>query len=469
MRDDFDEVLWAMTEAHTADGAPLTTGGAPAAFHVMAKPTGAVCNLDCEYCFFLSKEMLYPGSRFRMVVELQETYIRQLLEAHAHVPEVVVAWQGGEPTLMGLDFFRRSISLQRRYAEPGQRILNTLQTNGTLLDDDWGVFLKENEFLVGISVDGPREMHDAYRVDKGGKPTFDRVMRGLDVLKRHRVDWNVLTTIHAANGDHGRLVYRFLRDDLGATFIQYIPIIERGTPETLEIADSGWGSGVHGRPLYVQEGTLVTHRSVTPQQYGRFLIDVFEEWVRHDIGAVYVQMFDTALANWYGEPGGMCVHAETCGEQVALEHNGDLYSCDHFVEPGYLLGNIGDRTMPELVSLPQQQAFGQNKRDTLTKFCLDCDVRVVCNGGCPKDRFATSPYGEPGQHYLCPGYKEFFHHVQGPMKAMVALLNAGRAPAVLMATYARDDARRGRNDPCTCGSGRKWKRCHGSAPTNATT
>ena len=207
----------------------MTVPGAPLAFHVMAKPTGAVCNLDCEYCFFLSKEMLYPGSRFRMAADLQETYIRQLLEAHARVPEVVVAWQGGEPTMMGLDFFRRAIELERQYARPGQRILNTIQTNGTLLDDEWGEFLKANGFLAGISIDGPRQMHDAYRVDKGGKPTFGRVMRGLDVLKRHGVDWNVLTTIHAVNGGHGREVYTFLRDELGASFIQFIPIIERAT------------------------------------------------------------------------------------------------------------------------------------------------------------------------------------------------------------------------------------------------
>src|SRR5256885_7887237 len=336
-----DGVLTPMTaEAERDVDAPLTMRGVPTAFHVMAKPTGAICNLDCEYCFFLSKEMLYPGSRFRMAEDLQETYVRQLLEAHAGASEVVVAWQGGEPTLMGLDFFRRSIELERRYARPGQRILNTVQTNGTLLDDDWGAFFKANDFLVGISIDGPREMHDAYRVDKGGKPTFDRVIRGLDVLKRHQVDWNVLTTIHAVNGDHGTEVYRFLRDALGAAYIQFIPIIERATPETLEIADAGWGSGVQGRPLYTQDGSLVTHRSVTSQQYGRFMIEVFEDWVRHDIGTVYVQMFDTALANWYGEPGGMCVHAETCGEQLALEHNGDLYSCDHYVEPNYLLGNI---------------------------------------------------------------------------------------------------------------------------------
>jgi uncharacterized protein len=445
-----------------AAGPVLTMPGAPVAFHVMAKPTGAICNLDCEYCFFLSKEMLYPGSRFRMAEELQETYIRQLLEAHEQAPEVIVAWQGGEPTIMGLDFFRRSIALAQRYVRPGQRILNTLQTNGTLLTDEWGTFLKEHDFLVGISIDGPREIHDTYRVSKGGKPTFDRVIRGLDVLKAHEVDWNVLTTLHAANGDHGRRVYRFLRDELDATFIQFIPIIERATPETLEVADAGWGGHVKGRPLYTQHGELVTHRSIGPEQYGRFLIDVFEEWVRHDIGTVYVQMFDTALANWVGEPGGMCVHAETCGQQLALEHNGDLYCCDHYVEPDYLLGNITQTPMQQLIASAQQTKFGTDKRDTLTQYCLDCDVRFACHGGCPKDRFATSPYGEPGQHYLCPGYKLFFHHIQQPMQTMAELLAANRAPAELMRTYTAADATRGRNEPCPCGSGGKWKHCHGT-------
>jgi uncharacterized protein len=234
------------------------------------------------------------------------------------------------------------------------------------------------------------------------------------------------------------------------------------TPETLPIADAGWGSHVHGRPLYLQDGSLVTHRSVKPEQYGRFMIDVFEEWVRRDIGAVYVQMFDTALANWYGEPGGMCVHAETCGQQLALEHNGDVYSCDHYVEPGYLLGNIKEKRLLDIVALPQQRQFGQDKRDTLTQYCRDCDVRVVCNGGCPKDRFMTSPYGEPGQHYLCPGYQTFFRHVREPTPAMVELLREDRAPAELMATYALEDSRRPRNDPCTCGNGSKWKHCHGA-------
>ena len=407
----------------------------------MAKPTGAVCNLDCQYCFFLSKEELYPGSRFRMSGETQENYIRQLLEAHATVPEVVVTWQGGEPTLMGLDFFRRSVELEQRHARPDQRILNAIQTNGTLLSDDWGEFLAEHDFLVGISIDGPREMHDAYRVDKGGKPTFDRVIRGLDVLKRFGVDWNVLTTVNAANGDFGADVYRFLRDELGAGFIQLIPVVER---------DAGTATGA-------------TARSVGPQQFGRFMIDVFEEWVRHDIGRIYVQMFDSSLANWYGEPGSMCVHAETCGEQLALEHTGDLYSCDHYVDPAYLLGNINDRPLLELVELPGQRRFGLDKRDTLTSYCRDCDVLIACNGGCPKDRFAMSPYGEPGQHYLCAGYEAFFRHIREPMQAMAHLLRDGRAPAELMHTYSVNDARRPRNAACSCGSGRKWKHCHGAA------
>ena len=372
-----------------------------------------------------------------------------------------MAWQGGEPTIMGLDFFRRSIELQQTHAQPGQRILNTLQTNGTLIDEEWAAFLKQHEFLVGISIDGPREIHDAYRVDKGGKGSFDRVIRGLGHLKDHGVDWNVLTTVHAVNGEHGRRVYTFLRDELGATFIQFIPIIERTTAEGLEVANAGWGGAVEGRPLYTQHGDLVTKRSIAPDQYGRFLIDVFEEWVRHDIGTVYVQMFDTALANWVGEPGGMCVHAETCGRQLALEHTGDVYSCDHYVEPDYRLGNIEQDHLLLLVSSPQQQTFGQDKRDTLTRFCLDCDVRFACHGGCPKDRFAISPYGEPGQHYLCPSYKAFFHHVDRPMRLMARLLASSRAPAELMTLYAGQDAARGRNDPCTCGSGRKWKRCHG--------
>jgi uncharacterized protein len=438
---------------------PREPNAAPRPFHLLAKPTGAVCNLDCSYCFFLSKEMLYPGSRFRMADELLEEYIRQLLEAHEGQPEVTVAWQGGEPTLIGLDFFRRSIELQREHVRPGQRIMNTIQTNGTLIDDEWAAFFKEHDFLVGLSIDGPRDLHDAYRVDKGGKGSFDRVMRGLGYLQAHDVDWNALTTIHAANGDRGLDVYRFLRDEAGAQFMQFIPIIERMTEPP---GSNGSWSSWRDRPLYLQEGTYVTDRSVTAKQYGRFLIEVFEEWVRRDIGTVYVQMFDVALANWHGEPPSLCIHSETCGSALAIEHTGDLYSCDHFVEPKHKLGNIRQMHMLDLVSSPQQQQFGLDKRDTLPKYCRECDVRFACHGGCPKDRFIETPDGEPGLNYLCAGFKDFFHHVDRPMRMMSLLLARNRAPAEVMRLYADTDARRGRNDPCPCESGRKWKHCHGA-------
>jgi uncharacterized protein len=449
-----------MSAAERAGAGESELRTAPDSFHLLAKPTGAVCNLDCAYCFFLSKELLYPGSRFRMADELLETYLRQLIEAHAAVPEVMVAWQGGEPTLMGLDFFRRSVELAEGFLRPGQRAVYTIQTNATLLDADWAAFFREHGFLVGVSIDGPRELHDAYRVNKGGKGSFDEVMRGLGHLREAGVEWNALTTIHAANGDHGREVYRFLRDECGARFVQLIPIIER-VAEAAADGSVPWTSW-RDRPLYVQDGERVTGRSVTPAQYGRFLIDVFEEWVRRDVGEVYVQMFDVALANWVGEPPGLCVHTETCGLALALEHTGDVYSCDHFVEPRHLLGNIKELPLAQLVASPQQQRFGLDKRDALPQFCLECDVRFACHGGCPKDRFTRTPEGEPGLNYLCDGYKAFFHHVDRPMRTMARLLAADRAPAEIRAVYATEDAARGRNDPCTCGSGRKWKRCHGA-------
>ncbi|MFN8158192.1 MAG: anaerobic sulfatase maturase [Candidatus Nanopelagicales bacterium] len=438
----------------------------PRSFHVMSKPTGAICNLDCEYCFFLSKEQLYPSSGFRMPPDVHEAYVRQLLEAQRGVDEVVVAFQGGEPTLMGRDFFRRTLELEQRYAAPGQQVLNTLQTNGTLLDDEWGAFLRENGFLVGVSIDGPRAMHDAYRVDKGGKPTYDRVVRGIEVLQRHGVDWNALVTVNAANGDHGREVYTFLRDEVGATHVQLIPIVERVTPELLPLAEEGWGARSGIRPLYRQEGDLVTHRTVGAEQYGRFLVDVFEEWARHDVGDVFVPTFDTALAHWLGmHQTGACVHAETCGDAVALEHNGDLYSCDHYVEPEHLLGNIAEgRTLLQLVDSPKQRAFGDAKRDTLPAYCRRCDVRFACHGGCPKDRFLTTPDGEPGLHWLCAGYQLFFRHVDQPMQTMAALLRNGRDATGLRTWYAGRDAKRDPADPCTCGSDRPFAQCHGGPP-----
>jgi uncharacterized protein len=429
----------------------------PRAFHLLAKPTGAVCNLDCSYCFFLSKEMLYPGSRFRMADELLETYVRQLIEAHGDAPEVAIAWQGGEPTLMGVPFFRRSVELAARCLRPGQRAAYTIQTNGTLIDHDWAEFFAEHEFLVGLSIDGPAGMHDAYRVDKGGKGSFGRVLRGLELLQEHEVEWNALTTVHAANAEHGREVYCFLRDDCGARHVQFIPIVER-----LVEGDTPEWSSWRDRALYVQDGSSVTDRSVTGVQYGRFLIDVFEEWVRRDVGDVFVQMFDVALANWAGEQPSLCVHSETCGLALALEHTGDLYSCDHFVEPRYRLGNIKETHMLELVASQRQRQFGLDKRDTLPRFCLECDVRFACHGGCPKDRFIETPDGEPGLNVLCAGFKMFFHHVDRPMKLMSMLLAEGRAPAEIVRFYAAADAGRGRNAPCTCGNGRKWKRCHGA-------
>ena len=399
---------------------------APTPFHLLAKPTGAICNLDCKYCFFLSKEMLYPGSRFRMADELLETYIRQLLESQPG-PEVIVGWQGGEPTLMGLDFFERSIACVRRHQRPGQRVSYTLQTNGTRLNDDWAAFLKQHQVLVGLSLDGPREMHDAFRVAKGGQGTFDDVMRGWDCLRRHGVEVNVLCTVHAANADRPVEVYRFFRDELKTTFIQFIPIVERTTPETLPLANAGWSErGSDPRPLYLLEGDRVTARSVGSEQWGRFLIGVFDEWVQADVGKVYVQMFDAALASWLGLPASMCIFSETCGTALALEHNGDVYSCDHFVEPKYKLGNINRVHMLQLVTSKQQLEFGRAKRDTLPKYCRECAVKFACHGECPRNRFITTPDGEPGLNYLCAGYKDFFTHIDRPMKLMADLLRQGR-------------------------------------------
>lgn len=431
-----------------------SAGGDPVpvpAFHVMMKPRGAICNLDCKYCYFLAKEDLYPGSGFRMSENLLEEYVRQYIEAQ-QVPEVTFAWQGGEPTLMGLDFFRKAVEFQKKHQKPGTRLFNSLQTNGTLLDRDWCRFFHENDFLIGLSLDGPRALHDAYRVDKGGKPTFDTVMRAAEMMQSHEVEFNILTTVHAANAGHPVEVYRFMRDVMKTRFIQFIPIVERDN-------ETGY-----------QEGSEVTNRSVTGKQYGRFLIGIFDEWVRRDVGNMYVQIFDVSLAAWSGQSPGLCIFMETCGDALALEHNGDLYSCDHYVEPDYRLGNITEIPMMDMVLSEQQRAFGQAKLDTLPQYCLSCDVRFICNGGCPKNRIINTPDGEPGLNYLCEGYKAFFHHIDGPMRFMANELRHRRAPANVM-SYIRQresELRRqqqfqsvGRNDPCPCGSGLKYKRCHG--------
>ncbi len=401
---------------------------APQAFHLLAKPTGPICNLDCEYCFFLSKEMLYPGDRFRMADDLLDTYLRQLLESHQG-PEVMVAWQGGEPTMMGLDFFRRSVELVEQHRRPDQRVSYTIQTNGTLLNDDWARFFRENGFLVGLSIDGPPAMHDAYRVDKRGKGSSQRVATGLQTLRTHNADVNILCTVHAANQDHPLEVYRFFRDELGARFLQFIPIVERATETLLPLANLGWSTERNQkRPLYVQAGNHVTDRTVDPTKFGKFLTTIFDEWLHNDVGTMFVQHFDVALAAWHGVPGGLCLFDQTCGSALALEHNGDVYSCDHYVEPDYLLGNIVDSPLVDLVGSQQQIDFGRAKHDSLPDFCRNCDIRFACNGGCPKNRFTDAPDGDAGLNYLCAGYKDFFHHIDEPMRIMSNLLHQGRAP-----------------------------------------
>ncbi len=446
---------------------PASAAAAPPRFHLLAKPSGSTCNIDCKYCFFLSKEALYPNDRHRMSDATLEAYIRQLLESH-RLPEVIVAWQGGEPTLMGVEFFRRAVALVEKHRRPGQVIQHTFQTNGIALDDEWCAFFKEHDFLVGLSVDGPRELHDTYRVTRGGDGTFDLVMRGWSQLRRHDVKFNILCTVNAANQAHGRRVYRFFRDELHAEWIQFIPIIERATPETLELANRGWSERPKDRRLlYTQTGSLVTDRSVGGAQYGQFLVDVFEEWVRRDVGRVYVQIFDVTLEAYFGRHK-LCIHAPTCGNGPALEHNGDLYACDHYVEPRYRLGNIHERHMLELVASPAQRRFGLDKRDTLTQQCRECEVRPVCNGGCPKDRFVASRDGEHGHNYLCEGLYRFFTHTQPAMRLMAGLFSDGRAPAQIMEWMAAEDRKRDAYAPCTCGSGRKFRFCHGARDEAAT-
>ena len=423
----------------------MDSTNSPPAFHILTKPTGATCNLNCGYCFFLAKEQLYPHSRFRMTDEVLESYLRQYLSAQ-RIPRATIAWQGGEPTLMGLDFYRRSIECEQKYARSGITIERTLQTNGTLLDEEWCAFLRENKYLVGLSIDGPRELHDAYRVDKAGHPTFDRVLHAARLLQQHNVEFNILCAVSAANVTHPAEVYRFFRDDVGAQFIQFIPIVERNNK-------TGF-----------QEGNTVTDRSVTAERWGRFLIAIFDEWVTRDVGRVFVQHFDAALAAWTGAPPAVCIFSPTCGTSLALEHNGDLYSCDHFVEPTYLLGNILDTPLIELVSSHAQRQFGLNKRDTLPQYCQECPVRFACHGECPKNRFLETPTGESGLNYLCAGYRAFFAHIDQPMRQMNALLREGRAPADVMSKHRRRTApaKTGRNDPCPCGSGLKYKKCHGA-------
>ena len=372
-----------------------------------------------------------------MSPEVLESFIRSFIAASPW-PEVAFVWHGGEPTLAGLAFYRRVVEYQRRHLPPGRTARNNLQTNGTLLDDAWCLFLREHGFLVGISLDGPAALHDAFRTDAGGRPSHERVLRGLRLLQRHHVDHNVLCTVNSANAGHPLEVYRYLRD-LGVDWIQFIPIVEH------------------------VGGGAVSDRSVRPEDYGAFLNAVFDDWVHRDVGRVFVQLFEECASVWAGLPASLCVLRETCGQALVMEHGGDVFSCDHFVVPEHRLANLRDTPLQQMAASPAQAAFGADKRRLLPPECVSCRWRFICNGGCPKDRFVRDAAGHAGLNYLCAGFSAFFEHADPHLRRLAELWRRGQAPALLMAELraeSRADRRSpGRNDPCPCGSGRKYKRC----------
>lgn len=375
-------------------------------FHILSKPIGPLCNLDCEYCFYLDKTDYYPETKqFDMGNTTLEAHVKNYIESQpVGCREVTFGWQGGEPTLRGLDFFRQAVALQQKYARPGMEIINTLQTNGVLINDNWAAFLKQQKFLVGISIDGDEELHDHYRKTRSGKGSYRQVVQGLQMLQKHQVDTNVLTVIQNHNGDHGKRVYRHLKQ-LGVKFIQFIPIVE---PE---------------------KGKGVSERSVSPAQFGQFMVDVFEEWRKGDIGKVYVSHFDNALGMHLGMPSSICVHAPQCGENLVIEHNGDVYSCDHFVYPEFKVGNINQRDYPDLIETPVQQQFSTRKPIGSQTHCLQCDQRSLCHGACPAQRIDEN--GElsiSAKHYLCEGYYQLFSHLRPYLEAMGRCLQRGLPP-----------------------------------------
>ena len=390
----------------------------------MTKPIGPKCNLDCQYCFYLEKEDLYPGQdSFRMSDAVLEEYIRSYIQAQPG-PEIQFLWQGGEPTLLGPDFFRKAFHLQRQVLPAGKTLRNALQTNGALLNDEWGKLFKEESVLVGLSLDGPKEIHDRYRVDKAGKGSFDAALRGLETLKKHQVEFNTLTVVSRANEEHGREVYEFLKG-IGSSYLQFIPLVERQGTDTAFAAPA------------VQ--AQVSPMSVGAAAYGKFMIEIFDTWVRRDVGKMFVQLFEVCAGIWAGLPSALCVFSKECGRALAVDHNGDLYSCDHYVYPDYRLGNIMDDTIASLAGSAAQQKFGAAKDTDLPDYCRRCEVRFACNGECPKHRFARTPDGEKNLNYLCPSYKSFFNHVDLPMRALVKLARAGRRASDLMSMMAELD------------------------------
>lgn len=407
-------------------------------FQVMVKPIGAVCNLDCGYCYYLRKKDLYPKAQsFRMADDLLESYIVQHIEA-CPKESILFSWHGGEPTTLGLDYFRRIVELQRKHRPPGREILNGIQTNGTLLDEEWCRFLATEGFYVGISMDGPKELHDRYRITKGGEPTHKQVLQSFRLLKRHRIPCDMLCVVHHQNVRQPTAVYRFFKE-IGVEYLQFLPLVAR------------------------KEDGEVRAETVPAEAYGTFLCTIFREWVRHDLGRIGIQNFDEAARPFLGMDHALCVSRETCGNIVVVEHNGDFYACDHFVDREHRLGNIRGTPLVELLESPALREFGRKKQDALPRYCRECEVLSSCNGGCPKDRFARTPDGDEGLNYLCAGLKRFFAYSRPYLQRMAALRQAGEPVDRLMEFVRAEDLeasrQTGRNDPCPCGSGRKYKKC----------
>ena len=406
-------------------------------FHIMVKPIGPVCNLHCDYCYYLNKDELYPGTRdFRMSYELLEEFTQQYIE-YQPGPVVPFCWQGGEPTLLGLDFFRRAIEVQEKFLPPGWHITNSLQTNGTLLTGEWCEFLRENNFLVGLSLDGPADLHNLYRHTKNGSETFSQVMSGLHLLQKHKVEYNVLCVVSKANVRCPVELYRFFREN-GVKYIQFIPLVE-----------------------FSREGE-VTHRSIAGEEYGQFLIAVFNQWIVNGLGEISIQIFDECISVWAGLGANLCIFAPTCGRAMVMEHNGDVYSCDHFVFPPYKLGNIKDQELIDIVNSEKQVKFGQQKKEALPECCRSCKVRFICNGGCPKNRLLRSADGR-NLNYLCAGYKRFFSYIDPYMRGIVEMLKNQQPLELIkkkvLSIHKTIWSSVGRNDLCPCGSGKKYKKC----------
>lgn len=397
-------------------------------FHMIAKPSGPICNLDCHYCFYTEKESLFSkNSPFRMSDETLEIFIENYIATQKE--EVVsFVWQGGEPTLMGLDFYRKVIALQSKYSQ-GKVITNSLQTNGTLLNEEWGQFLAEHNFLVGLSIDGPQEIHDYFRVDRGGRPTFNKVYAALQLLKKYQVSFNVLTCVTSASSSKAVEIYRFFKNE-GVKHIQFIPIVER-LPDA-EALNLGLRHATPPKVSQKNAHSIVSEWTVESEKYGDFLIAIFEEWVRHDVGDIYVMNFEQSLTSWLGLPSTTCIFSETCGRAGIVEHNGDVFSCDHYMYPEYKIGNIYENDFVEMIDSNQQREFGLNKKQSLPSYCENCEVKFACHGECPKHRFLTTPDGEAGLNYLCSGYKKYFHHIHRYMKVFAQLIDNGLPASDIM-------------------------------------